>query len=289
MSTVTVTHRPDGVAVLTFDTPNSRANILSEGVWNDLRRALMPLRMRAGLKGLVVASAKPDVFIAGADLKFFAALPAPNSPAVAQLVKLGNSTLGMFESLPFPTCAAINGAALGGGLEVALACDARVCGPSPATQLGLPEVKLGLIPGWGGSQRLTRVAELKTAARMLLTGDSVSAADALVAKLVDRTFADGEVVDQAAAFVATVEREPARRAKREPLVLLEQDLLKDEVLAVGPATSPAMQELMTVIVRGSGQPLPDAVAVESAAFLRLTGSDDSKARIAEFFSSRKKS
>lgn len=288
MSTVTVTHRPDGVAVLTFDAPNSRANILSEGVWNDLRKALMPLRMRADLKGLVVSSAKPDVFIAGADLKFFAAVPKPNSPAVAQLVKLGNSTVGMFETLPFPTCAAVNGAALGGGLEVALACDARVCGPNPRAELGFPEVKLGLIPGWGGSQRLPRVTELKTAARMLLTGESVSAADAVTAKLVDRTFPDGDLIEQAAAFVRTVERGPARRSKKEPLPLLEQELLKEEVLALGPATSPAVQELMAVIVRGSEQPLPDAVAIESAAFLRLTGSDDSKARIAAFFESRKK-
>lgn len=288
MSTIIVTHRPDGVAVLTFDTPNSRANILSEGVWNDLRKALMPLRMRADLKGLVVASGKPDVFVAGADLKFFAAVPKPDSPAVAQLVKLGNSTLGMFETLPFPSCAAINGAALGGGLEVALACDARVCGPNPAVQLGLPEVKLGLIPGWGGSQRLPRVAELKAAAKMLLTGESESAADGVAAKLVDHVFRDGDLIEQAAAFVRTVERGPARRAKKEPLPLLEQELLKEEVLALGPATSPAVQELMAVIVRGSEQPLPDAVAIESAAFLRLTGSDDSKARIAEFFESRKK-
>lgn len=287
-STITVTHRPDGVAVFTFDAPNSRANVLSEGVWNDLRAAVLKLRMRSDLKGLVIASAKPDVFIAGADLKFFANLPAPDSPAVHNLVRLGLSTLSAIETLPFPTCAAINGAALGGGLEVALACDARVCGPNPNAQLGLPEVTLGLIPGWGGSQRLPRVAELARAAAMLLHGRSLWVAEAVEAKLVDAVFADGNLVDHAAAFVVRVDREAARRAKREPLPLLDQELLKDAILTAGAPDSPAVLELRAVMVRGGEQPLADAVKIESAAFLRLAGSEGSKKRIAEFFESRKK-
>lgn len=287
-STISVTHRPDGVAVLTFDAPNSRANVLSEAVWNDLRGAVLRLRMRSDVKGLVVASAKPDVFVAGADLKFFAGVPTPDDPKVRNLVKLGLSTLGAMESLPFPTCAAVNGAALGGGLEVALACDARVCGPNPRAELGLPEVKLGLIPGWGGSQRLIRVCDLKTSARMLLQGESLNAVDGEAAKLVDKMFPDGDLIEHAAAFVRTVDRGPARRAKEEALPLVDRELLKEEVLALGPADSPAVQELMAVMVRGGEQPLPDAVQIESAAFLRLAGSDESKKRIAEFFESRKK-
>lgn len=287
-SHIAVSHRPDGVAVLTFDTPNSRANILSEAVWNELRGAVLKLRMRSDLKGLVVASAKPDVFIAGADLKFFAAVPTPDHPAVGNLVKLGLSTLGALESLPFPTVAAINGAALGGGLEVALACDARVCGPNPNIQLGLPEVKLGLIPGWGGSQRLPRVTELATAARMVLSGESLSAAEAVPAKLVDAVFADGDLIDRAAEYVRTFDRGLARRAKMEPLPLLDQEVLKEAIQAVNAPDSPAVLELKAVLVRGGEQPLADAVKVESAAFLRLAGSDESKRRIAEFFESRKR-
>ncbi len=287
-STLTVTHRPDGVAVFTFDTPNSRANILSEGVWNELRGAVLRLRMRSDIKGLVVASAKPDVFIAGADLKFFANVPTPDSPAVAQVVKLGLSTLAAMESLPFPTCAAINGAAVGGGLEVALACDVRVCGPNPAVQLGLPEVTLGLIPGWGGTQRLPRVTQLTQAVAMLLRGVSLTADASIEAKLADALFADGDLIDHAAEFVRTVEREPIRRAKREPLPLLDQELLKEAIRVANAPDSPAVTELKAVLVRGGEQPLADAVKVESAAFLRLAGSDESKRRIAEFFDSRKK-
>jgi enoyl-CoA hydratase len=287
-SSISVTHRPDGVAVLTFDTPNSRANVLSEAVWTDLRAAVLRLRMRSDIKGLLVASAKPDVFIAGADLKFFADVPGPDHPSVRNLVKLGLSTLTAMESLPFPICAVINGAALGGGLEVALACDRRVSGPNPRAELGLPEVKLGLIPGWGGSQRLPRVCDLKTSATMLLRGESLPAQAGLAAKLVDDLFPDGDLIEHAAVAVVATNQEPARRAKREPLPLVDQELLKEAVLAFGPADSPAVQELMAVLVRGSEQPLPDAVQIESAAFLRLAGSDESKRRIAEFFESRKK-
>ncbi len=287
-STITVTHRPDGVAVLTFDTPNSRANVLSEAVWNELRGAVLRLRMRSDIKGLLVTSAKPDVFIAGADLKFFANVPGPDNSSVRNLVNLGLSTLSALETLPFPTCAVINGAALGGGLEVALACDVRVCGPNPRAELGLPEVKLGLIPGWGGSQRLPRVCDLKTSARMLLRGESLPAPEGLAAKLVDDLFPDGDLIEHAAVAVVATDHVPIRRAKREPLPLVDQELLKEEVLAFGPADSPAVQELMTVLVRGGEQPLPEAVQIESAAFLRLAGSDESRKRIADFFESRKK-
>jgi enoyl-CoA hydratase/carnithine racemase len=287
-SHLAVSHRPDGVAVLTFDTPNSRANVLSEAVWTELRAAVLKLRMRSDLNGLVVASGKADVFIAGADLKFFAAVPAPDDPAVSSLVRLGLSTLSALESLPFPTVAAINGAALGGGLEVALACDARVCGPNPNTQLGLPEVNLGLIPGWGGSQRLPRLTELTRAAEMLLHGRSITSETAVEAKLVDAVFADGDLIDRAAEYVKTFDRAAARRAKQEPLPLLDQEVLKEAIQAANPPDSPAVTELKAVMVRGGEQPLADAVKVESAAFLRLAGSDESKRRIADFFESRKK-
>jgi enoyl-CoA hydratase/carnithine racemase len=288
MSSLSVSHRPDGVAVLTFDAPNSRANILSETVWTELRSALRTLRARGGVKGLMIASAKSDVFIAGADLKFFATVPEPQHGSVRELVALGLETLDLLEGLPFPTCAAINGAALGGGLEVALGCDVRVCGPNPAVRLGLPEVKLGLIPGWGGSQRPPRVCDLKASARMLLTGESVSASDAVSAKLVDHLFPDGDLIEQAAGFVAGVNPEPPRRSKREPLPLVDQEVLKEEVLAHGPPDTPAGRELAAVLVRGGEQPLADALAIESAAFGRLAGSEESKRQIADFFANRKK-
>jgi enoyl-CoA hydratase/carnithine racemase len=153
----------NGVAVLTFDQPGSRANILTREMWGELRTALEQLAGEAGIRGLVLASAKPGIFIAGADLKFFATVAEQNDPAVAELIRFGLDTLELLETLPFPTCAAIDGAAVGGGLEVALACDTRLLGTNPRVELGLPETKLGLIPGWGGTQRLPRIAGMELA------------------------------------------------------------------------------------------------------------------------------
>jgi enoyl-CoA hydratase/carnithine racemase len=286
--TLSVSHRPDGVAVLTFDQPNSRANVLSRTVWEELWSALNALRHRPGVTGLVLASAKPGIFIAGADLKFFAAVPAPNDRQVKELIGFGNDTLAVLEALPFPTVAAIDGAAVGGGLEVALACDFRLVGMNPKVELGLPEVKIGLIPGWGGTQRLTRLGDPATAARMLMNGASLSAAEAEAARLVDAPAIAGDLVDAAAWWVVAQNPEPHRRAKQEPLPLLDRELLKEAILSHGVPASDAVREVTAVMARGGEQPLADAIPIETAAFLRLAGSDESKRLIAEFFAARKK-
>jgi enoyl-CoA hydratase/carnithine racemase len=287
-TTLNVTHRTDGVAVLTFDMPNSRANILTRQVWEELHSALKALRHRDGVKGLVLASAKQGIFIAGADLKFFANVPAPNNSQVRELIEFGNATLNLLEELPFPTCAAINGAAVGGGLEVALACDFRLCGSDPKVELGLPETKIGLIPGWGGTQRLPRLGDLSTAVRMLVTGESLTAEQAITARLVDTPVVTGDLVDAAAWWLVAQNPEPHRRAKQEALPLLDRELMKEAILALGTPSSEAVREVTNVMLRGGEQPLRDALPIETAAFLRVAGSDESKRRIAEFFAARKK-
>jgi enoyl-CoA hydratase/carnithine racemase len=284
-----IQHRTDtdGVAILTFDRPESRANILDRAVWDDLHRALKSLRVRPGVTGLVLASAKPGIFIAGADLKFLGAIPQPNDPRVKELMEFGLSTLELLEKLPFPTCAAINGATLGGGLEVALACDFRVLGPDPKVQLGLPEITLGLIPGWGGSQRLLRVIPWELAVQMLTTGTSIQTAEALSSGLAISS-TTGDVIEEAIRVLHTENREATRIAKREALPLLEREFLKEAVLALGETTDPALRELYSVLVRGSEQPQADALPIETAAFCRLTGSAEANAKIAAFFASRSK-
>src|SRR5215210_861225 len=167
----------DGLARLTFDQPDSRANVLSTALWTEFGQALDSLVHRPGLTGLVLASAKPGIFIAGADLKELAdADPADPEPTRA-FIELGLRVLETLEALPFPTAALIDGAALGGGLEVALACDFRLCGTGPRVQLGLPEIKLGLIPGWGGTQRLPRLVGVEEAINRLLSGESYDDTD----------------------------------------------------------------------------------------------------------------
>lgn len=272
MSAVTVETRPDGIAVLTIDQPGSRANVLTSQLWSDLEAALSPLVSRTDLKGLVVASGKPGMFVAGADLKFFAAVAAPNDPIVKALIEHGLRVLDVLESLSFPTCAAIDGPALGGGLELALACDFRVCGTNPRVELGLPEVKLGLIPGWGGTQRLPRIVGMDKAAEMLGTAASVNAEEAVRVALA--------VTGDPFAVVLTGTEVAVRERKRASVSGTSRPPV--------PSSPNAVREAMLVLIRGAELPLADAIPLETEAFLRLAGSDESKRLIAEFFSSRKK-
>lgn len=284
MSILQLARRPDGVAVLTFDTPGSRANILTRAVWDELDAALRDLATTSDTPGLILASAKPDIFIAGADLKFFAAVPAPQDQAVREVIALGLSVLDRLESLPFPTCAAIDGAALGGGLEVALACDARVCGTNPKVELGVPEVKLGLIPGWGGTQRLPRIVGPELAAEMLRTGDSLGAEAARDAGLVSAVVKSESLLDFAARHVLHGGWRGLRESKLASVPLAERERFKAPV----PSAPAAVREAMLVLTRGGELPLAEALELETEAFLRLAGSDESKALIAAFFAARKK-
>ena len=252
MTVVRLEERPDRVAVLTLDQPNSRANILSAGLWAELEAALAPLGDRTDLRGLVVASAKPGIFVAGADLKFFLNLPGPNDPACRELVDLGLRVLALLESLPFPTCAAIDGAALGGGLEVALTCDFRVVGTNPRVELGLPETKLGLIPGWGATQRLPRVVGLELATDLLRTGRSLDGPAAVAASLALVQVPSDTLLDHAAGVLlgqpaGLVER---RKLKAEPLPAWD----RGGTVVEG---TDAAAEAVNAAVRGAGLPLAE--------------------------------
>lgn len=282
---VRVEVRPDAVAVLTFDQPGGRANILSAALWSEFEAAIDSLAGRTGLQGLVLASAKPGIFIAGADLKLFLNLPGPNDPTCLALIEHGLRVLAKLEALPVPTCAAIDGAALGGGLEVALACDYRVCGTNPKVELGLPEVKLGLIPGWGGTQRLPRVAGIKTACHAITAGRSYTGPEAVSAAIADECVDSVGLLDAAARRTLGPPDWPARRGRKpEPFPAKSCVGFASTV----PADPPALHEAMRCIVSGAPLPLTEGLKLETEAFQRLAGSDESKRLIGEFFAARKK-
>jgi len=144
------------VGLITFDQPGSRANVLSQAVQADFEAVLAQLRQRTDLRGLILRSGKPGMFIAGADLKELGKT-GHDPDETRRVVRRGLDIIAAFENLPYPTVAAIEGPCLGGGLELALGFDFRVASTHPKTELGLPEVKIGLFPGWGGTQRLPRV------------------------------------------------------------------------------------------------------------------------------------
>ena len=281
MSAITVAERPDGVAVLTFDQPGSKANVLTRELWAEFGAALADLTPRTDLKGLVLASAKAGIFIAGADLKLLANANRANDPEVRAFIEQGLRVLEQLEALPFPTCAAIDGAALGGGLEVALACDYRVCGTNPKVQLGLPEVKLGLIPGWGGTQRLPRIIGIRQAASVITSGSALSRLEAEGLDLVLTTVGSELLLDRCAGYVVGTSPgvwSETRASKHRPTPTSGELSQPD---------STAAAEAVRVMTEGAALPLYDAIKLETEAFMRLAGSDESKRLIGEFFARRK--
>jgi enoyl-CoA hydratase len=284
----------DGVARLTFDQPDSRANVLSTALWTEFGEALDRVVHSPGVRGLVLASAKPGIFIAGADLKELAGADPTDPEPTRAFIELGLRVLDTLEALPFPTVALIDGAALGGGLEVALACDFRLCGTSPKVQLGLPEIRLGLVPGWGGTQRLPRLVGVEEAVNRLLSGESYDATDPPPEDLVEETVSSEQLSAAAGRWLATADWQEVRTSKRGPV---PADLLPSaEFLAetrqtldvIDAAMRPAAAEVLKVVLEGSLTDLTAGVRLETAAFLRLAGTPNSRQLIADFFDKRKR-
>jgi 3-hydroxyacyl-CoA dehydrogenase/enoyl-CoA hydratase/3-hydroxybutyryl-CoA epimerase len=172
----------DGLAVVTIDVPGEKMNTLRDTFADDLKALLDEAKQQA-VKGMVFISGKSDNFIAGADVKMLDNVE-KREDALA-ISELCHRAFFDMKKLPFTTVSAIHGAALGGGLEFALACDYRVCSNSDITKLGLPEVQLGLLPGGGGTQRLPKLVGLQKALEWMLTGKQVRAKQAKKAGLVD--------------------------------------------------------------------------------------------------------
>jgi 3-hydroxyacyl-CoA dehydrogenase / enoyl-CoA hydratase / 3-hydroxybutyryl-CoA epimerase len=186
MSAFTTTNE-DGIAVITFDLPGEPVNKLTGAVRVELEALLIGLRDDPPTRAVVLISGKPDNFIAGADIEEFTAITSQD--AAERLSFEGQETVSRVETFHKPIVAAIHGACLGGGLELALACHYRIATDHPKTQLGLPEVQLGLIPGAGGCQRLPRLIGARAALDMILAGKSERASRALRLGLVDEVVA----------------------------------------------------------------------------------------------------
>lgn len=198
----------EGIVWLTLDKPGTSANVLSSGVLIELDALLRPLQQSAP-RGVVVLSAKKSGFIAGADIKEFTDIN--DAESGYRLIRRGQQVLDRLEALPCPTVAAIHGFALGGGLELALACRYRVAVGDERLSLGLPEVLLGIHPGFGGTVRAVRIAGVRSAMEMMLTGKPLRADAALRVGLVDRLVADPEQL-QAAARDFILRQPPAGRS-----------------------------------------------------------------------------
>lgn len=205
-----------GIAVLTLNCPGARVNTLSQSLFSEFDELLRQLSDRTDIQALIITSGKPDNFIAGADIEDF--LKFQTVGQAQKMSRKGQDFLARIEGSRFPVVAAIHGACLGGGLELALACHYRVSTNHPKTVLGQPEVQLGLLPGAGGTQRLPRLIGIAPALDMILTGKNVYPRKALRLGLVDELVAPEQllaVARRAALALASGHINRARRKRRD--------------------------------------------------------------------------
>ena len=212
MGAFTLTKREDGIAVLTMDVPGDSMNTLKADFGDEISSILDDIENDDSIRGVVVASGKKDSFVAGADVTMLAACN--DADEAETLSTAGQKLFDRMEGMKKTFVAAIHGPALGGGLELALACHYRVCSDSPKTQLGLPEVQLGLLPGSGGTQRLPALIGIQQAMKMMLTGAPVRAKQAKKYGIVD------DMVPQSVLLDVAIEMANKKIKKRE----LKKDL-----------------------------------------------------------------
>ena len=183
VSAFTLVRQENGIAHLIMDVVEDTMNTLKAEFAEQVTQVLAEIKSDHSIKGIVLCSGKQDSFVAGADINMIN--DCKSKDEVVSLTRKGQLLFSQLEQLNIPIVAAINGACLGGGLELAMACHARVCSDNPKTALGLPEVQLGLLPGGGGTQRLPKLVGVQKALDMMLTGKQLRAKQALKVGLVN--------------------------------------------------------------------------------------------------------
>ena len=290
----------DGLAVLTFDLPGEKVNKYSSHVLLELERVLDGLAKRNDVKALLLVSGKPDIFIAGADVKEIADVTDPAT--IANGVRRGHEILGKLANLPFPTVAAIEGACLGGGCETVLAMDWRLASDSKKTQIGLPEIKLGILPAWGGTTRLPRVVGLTAALDVILAGKVVDSKRAKGMGLVDELVPAPILLDVAKRFArgklgtrkrsnAAPDGGPLRAVPAKGMEKLLEGVGKSVVFSKARSSVlrethgnyPAPLEALAAVEKGFGKPLKEALELEVEAAGKLVGSPEMKSLVSLFF------
>ncbi|HBX9981541.1 TPA: fatty acid oxidation complex subunit alpha FadJ [Klebsiella variicola] len=281
--------RADKIAVITIDAPGEKMNTLKAEFGNQVRGLIRRVRDDKSVRGVVFISAKADNFIAGADINMIARCR--SAQEAEALARQGQQIMAEIHGLSIPVIAAIHGACLGGGLELALACHGRICSDDEKTRLGLPEVQLGLLPGSGGTQRLPRLIGVSTALDMMLTGRQLRARQALKAGLVD------EVVPQAILLQAAVELALKGRPASRDMPVRERVLagpLGRHLLFhfVGKQTQrktqgnyPAVKRILQVVENGLAHGCSSGYAEEARAFGELAMTPQSQALRSIFFAS----
>lgn len=259
-----VTHSidADGVGWIIFDDPASRANVLNPASMAALRTAIAALAA-SPVKAVVVASAKERIFIAGADLKWFGRLE--DAAAATRASRDGQELFSLLADGRVPVVCAIHGACVGGGYELALACHWRMASDAKETVIGLPEVGLGLIPGWGGCARLPRLVGAPRALDYILKAELVPAAQALAAGLVDEVVPAAELKARARAAALRLAGGPPARPAPAPVEQVFFQARREQVAARARG-QPAPLAALEAVEQGLGGSLAQALGIEAEKF-----------------------
>lgn len=297
----------DGVAVLTLDDPSSSANVMNAQLQQELYGRVEQLEQQAEkIKGLLIETAKPRIFIAGADIKYIANTSHFSHDQIVHFCEYGQRLYDRFASLPFPTVAVIQGACVGGGLEFALAMDWRIAADAATTLIGLPEVQLGLVPGWAATARVPRLCSVETGMRRIGSGENFNAETALQIGIVDQLAPPDQIQQVAKQTLLQLPQEQWQN-RRDKLTgtatrLLEAntenssapeltqsdiDTLAEAVLRDIEAANPSLHKkapttVVDLIRRSALEPYRQAAALEAEAMTTVYTSDSGQGLVNAF-------
>lgn len=268
------------VGVIIFDAPNSKANTLGTPIMLRLADIITQAEEDKDIGALVLISKKPTIFIAGADIAEIKMLTTGNGDAEQFLTKL-QSIFTYLEALPIPSIAAIHGACMGGATELSLACDYRMVTDAPETKIALPEVTLGVLPGWGGTQRMPRLLGLEKALDLILSGRAIDGKTAKRMGLADKMVPKEMLEAKALAWASELAKTREKR-KATPLDIKERlletvpggkwlifDLAKKKLLEKTKGNYPAPVKALEVIRNTYGGPLEKGLKQEAEGFAEL--------------------
>jgi 3-hydroxyacyl-CoA dehydrogenase/enoyl-CoA hydratase/3-hydroxybutyryl-CoA epimerase/enoyl-CoA isomerase len=287
---LSITVDENSCAELCFDVQDSSVNIFNQQTVADLAAALVALKSSLGIKGLLISSAKA-AFFAGADVMAFAPAFAEGEASILNILDTSNENFNGLEDLPFPVVVAINGFALGGGCELCLACDYRI--GSELASIGLPETRLGIIPGWGGTVRLPRIAGIETAVEWIAGAQHHSATDALKAGVLDAVTSSEKLKGVALTTLlrcidGSLDYQARRVKKKSPLrhnqIELTMALTTSKVFVGAQAGEhyPAPLAAVSTIEKAASCQRTEALALETATFIKMAQSQEAKALVGLF-------
>jgi 3-hydroxyacyl-CoA dehydrogenase/enoyl-CoA hydratase/3-hydroxybutyryl-CoA epimerase len=298
MEALSIEKRADGVFVVRMDVPGEPVNTLKASFASDFAEIFAAIEKDPACKAVVFTSGKKSGFIAGADITMLQGVRTEKD--AAELARTGQKAMDRIASFRVPVVAAIHGAALGGGLEVAMACHARVASDDKKTKLGLPEVMLGVLPGAGGTQRLPMLVPIQTALDLLLTGKQIDAKKAKKLGLVDEVVPQPILIEVAAKRALELAGKPRKGAPEKKLEGAEAlseaaltrtplgrrflfDQARKQLLAKSRGNYPSPERILEVVEKGLAEGYEAGIEAEARAFGELVVSPQAAQLMNIFF------